>query len=140
MSSLNHQPAKQLFEHDTVSSADLPPSQLPVSLPMYPPVADPKFVWGTIDSVSFIRSLDATYTCKVKHWIRNSFMVPQSSTGRAFVSELARLFIGEGSALEFIVLKAIFVVCALVLQKPSHNSKERDHICHLEHRLKLWKD
>ena len=37
-------------------------------------------------------------------------------------------------------MKAIFVVCALVLQKPSRNSKERDHICHLECRLKIWKD
>ena len=103
---------------------------------MYPPVAESKFVWGTTDSVSFIRSLDAAY-CEVRHWIRNSFVVPRSSAGRAFVSELARLFrsVGEGSALESIALKAFFVVCA-----PSHNSKERDHICHLERRLKLWKD
>ena len=57
------------------------------------------------------------------------------------MSKLARLFhsVGEGSALEFIALKAVFVVCALVVQKPSCNSKERDHICHLEHHLKLWK-
>ena len=69
-------------------------------------------------------------------------MVPWSSAGRAFVGELARLFrfVGEGSALESIALKAVFVVCALVLQKPSCNSKERDHICHLERWLKLWKD
>ena len=69
-------------------------------------------------------------------------MVPRSSAGRAFVSELATLFhsVGEGTALESIALKAIFVVCALVLQKPSRNSKERDHICHLECQLKLWKD
>ena len=69
-------------------------------------------------------------------------MVPRSSAGRAFVGELARLFrsVGEGSALESIALKAVFVVCALVLQKPSRNSKERDHICHLERWLKLWKD
>ena len=29
---------------------------------------------------------------------------------------------------------------ALVLQKPSHNYKERDYICHLEYWLKLYKD
>ena len=68
-------------------------------------------------------------------------MVPQSSAGSTFVSELARLFrsVGEGSALESIALKAVFVVCDLVLQKPSCNSKERDHIRHLERQLKLWK-
>ena len=97
---LNDQPAQHFFECDTVPSADLPPSQLLDSLPMYPPVAESKFVWGTTDSVSFIRSLDAAY-CEVRHWIRNSFMVPRSSADRAFVSELARLFrsVGEGSAL-----------------------------------------
>ena len=42
--------------------------------------------------------------------------------------------------MESIALKAIFVVCALILQKPSCNSKERDHICHSEYCLKLWKD
>ena len=85
---------------------------------MFQPVAEPKFVWGTIDSVSCIQSLDVTY-CEVTHCIRNSFIVPQSSAGRAFVSKLARLFysVSEGSVLESIALKAIFVVCAFVLQK-----------------------
>ena len=97
-SSLNDQPAQQFFDHDTVPLADLPPSQLLDSLPLYPPVAEPKFVWGTTDSVSFIHSLDGAY-CVVRHWIRNSFMVPRSSAGRAFVSKLARLFrsVVEGS-------------------------------------------
>ena len=139
-SSLHDQPAQQFCDYDTVPSAELPPFQLLVSLPMYQPVAEPKFVWGTIDLGTFIHSLGAAY-CEVRHWIRNNFMVPQSSVGRAFVSKLARLFhsVGEGSALESIALKAVFVVCALVLQKPSCNSKERDHICHLECQLKLWK-
>ena len=81
---------------------------------MYPPVADSKFVWGTTDSVSFIHSLDAAY-CEVRHWIRNSFMMPQSSARRAFVSKLARLFrsVGEGSALESIVLKAVLLFVPL---------------------------
>ena len=76
------------------------------SLPMFPPVAELKFVWGTMDSVSFIHALDGV-CCEVRHWIQNSFMVPWSSAGRAFVSELARLFysVGEGSALESIILK-----------------------------------
>ena len=42
--------------------------------------------------------------------------------------------------MESIALKAIFVVCILVLQKPSGNSKEKDHIRHLERRLTLWRD
>ena len=49
-SSLNDQPAQQFIDYDTVPLVDLLPSQL---LPMYPPVAERKFVWGTTDSVSF---------------------------------------------------------------------------------------
>ena len=60
-SSLNDQPTQQFFDYDTV-----PPSQLLDSLPMYPPVAEPNFVWRTIASVSFIHSLDAVY-CEVRH-------------------------------------------------------------------------
>ena len=111
-------------------------------LPTFQAVAEPTFVWGTMDSVNFIHSLDATY-CDVIHWIKNYFVVPRCSAGRDFVSELAscRLFrlVGEGSALESIALKAVIVVCALLLQKPARNSKERYRIRHLEHRLTLWK-
>ena len=52
----------------------------------------------------------------------------------------AGIFLGEGSALELIALKAVFALCILVLQKPLRNSKGRDHIRHLEHPLKLWRD
>ena len=86
-------------------------------------------------------SLDAIYH-EITLWVKNSFKVPRGSAGKAFVSELTKLFcsVGEGSALESIALKAVSVVCILVLQKPSRNSKERDHIRHLESCLKLWKD
>ena len=64
-----------------------------------------------IGSVSFIQSLDTAY-CKVMHLIQNSFIMPWSSTGRAFVSKLAGMLrsIGEGLALESIALKTIIVV------------------------------
>jgi len=46
----------------------------------------------------------------VVHWQRNVFEVPRCSAGKAFVSELARLFcaVGQGSALESVALKAVF--------------------------------
>ena len=55
--------------------------------------------------------------------------------------ELARLFrvAGEGSSSDSIALKAAFTLCSLVLQKPSKNSKRKDHILCLEKRLKLWR-
>ena len=56
---------------------------------MFQPVTEMKFVWGTIDSVDFIYSLDVAY-CEVMHWIQNSFLMPWSSAGSTFVSKLAR--------------------------------------------------
>ena len=160
-SSSNNQSPSQFSKSDTQPSTDLVPSQSldPVDLPSsvqpplldhttsdfhlstFQPVTEPTFVWGTMDSANFIHSLDAAYS-DVTHWIKNCFVVPRCSAGRAFVSELARLFcsVGEGSALESITLKAVIVICALLLQKPTRNYKERDHIRHLERCLTLWKE
>ena len=44
----------------------------------------------------------------------------------------------EGSALECVAMKAAMTMPALLLQKPSSRSKEREHAFHLERRLKLW--
>ena len=85
-------------------------------------------------------SLDAAYQ-EIVHWKKNSFDVPHGSVGKHFVAELAWLFraaVGEGSSLESIALKAVFVVCVLLLQKPSCASKPKDHSIHLERRLSLW--
>ena len=41
------------------------------------------------------------------------------------------------SPLENIALKTIHVMSALLLQKPSKNSKAKDHVVALERRLKL---
>ena len=66
-------------------------------LPAFQPISEPGFVWGTTDSASFAHSLDAAYH-EITHWVRNSFKVPRSSAGKAFVNELTKLFrsVGEG--------------------------------------------
>jgi len=87
-----------------------------ISLPDFQPVAHPNFVgkprWFAV--LFCLRQ-------EVIHWKKNSFSVLRGSAGKAFVCELARLFrtIGEGSALESVVLKAIVVASVLLLQKPN---------------------
>ncbi|XP_065902627.1 uncharacterized protein [Dysidea avara] len=112
-----------------------------VDLPDFQPVVQPNFQWGDLDGSCFISELDKVYL-EVIHWKKNSFAVPRGSAGKAFVLELARLFraVGEGSSLESVALKAIVVVCILLLQKPSRTSKDKDHTLLLEQRLKQWKD
>ncbi len=72
----------------------------------------------------------------------NYFEVPYGNVGKSFVSELARLFkaFAIGSALESIALKAATVMPILLLQKPSRNSKTKDHMACLERRLRTWKE
>ena len=98
-----------------------------MKLPEFQPVAPSHFHWGPVDSSAFCQSLDSAYQ-EVVHWKKNNFEVPRGSVGKQFVSELALLFraVGEGSALESIALKAVFLACGLLLQKPSWTSTPRN--------------
>jgi len=98
-------------------------------------------VWGTRDASSFTDDLNSAYQ-EISHWKKNCFAVPHGASGKAFVCELAHLFlaVGEGSTLELIALKAVFVASALLLQKPSRTSKNSDHVRLLDQHIKLWKD
>ena len=48
------------------------------------------------------------------HWKKNCFAVSHGSSGKVFIHELFHLFlaVGEGSAIESITLKAVFVASA----------------------------
>ena len=111
------------------------------ALPDFSPASDASFTWGSMDSQSFCHTLEATYQ-EVVHWRSNCFKVLYNNAGKIFVLELARLFqaAGKGYSLESIALKAAFTLCSLVLQKPAHNSKNKDHISCLERRIDKWKD
>ena len=104
-------------------------------------MAEPIFVWGSVDTDSFIKSLRSAYA-KAVHWRRNCFKVPSGNIGNSFVSELARLYnaFATGSALESVAMEAAMTMPILLLQKPHRTSKMKDHIACLERRLESWKD
>ena len=54
---------------------------MPTSLPS---LAAPVFVWGSLDTTSFLHAVEAAYA-EVVHWRKNSFPVPFGSPGRKFV-------------------------------------------------------
>ena len=89
--------------------------------------------------------MDDAYTLdpysEVVHWQKNTFNVPFGKAGKGFVLELSRLLraYADGSALESIALKASTVLSVLLLQKPLHRSKQKDHLACLERRLLSWK-
>ncbi len=110
-------------------------------LPAFTPAVAPSFTWGEVDADTFMSSLCSAYS-EVVSWRKNCFKVPQGNCGIKFVSELARLFeaFASRSALEPIALRAAIVLPLLLLQKPSRNSKPKDHQDCLKRRLDLWKD
>jgi len=100
---------------------------------------EPSFVWGEVDGDSFFHSVTCCYD-EVIHWRKILFRIPSGKSGRAFVSELCRLFraYATGSALECVAMKAIMIMPILLLQRPHHRSRNDDNIAHLSRRLNLW--
>ena len=67
-------------------------------------------------------------------------MMPSGAAVKKYIEEitsLLKLWI-QDSPLKSIALKAIHGMPALLLQKPTENSKSKDHLLSLERRLKLW--
>ena len=79
---------------------------------------------GEVGPEEFSQTVCAAYSEAVQ-WRRNIFSVPSGRSGKAFMSELARLFraYADGSALESIALTAVMLMPLLLLQRPHQNSK-----------------
>ena len=119
-------------------------------VPNYPPF-EPKEVnervrsrmkWGVLSGYNNIEEkLNSAYNEVVK-WNKNFFKIPLGSCGKKLVEEackLVSLYNGKGEW-EHLAIKALIVLLPLVLQKPSKNSKTRDHKAHLQRRMVMWKD
>jgi len=109
-------------------------------LPSFTLACAPDFKWGDVPGDTFLHSVTCCYD-EVVHWKKFLFKIPSAKCGRAFVAEQARLFhaYGTSSALESVALKAAMIMPVLLLQRPHIKSKNKDHICHLNRRLALWK-
>ena len=70
-------------------------------------------------------------------WKCNLFEVPRGKAGTLFVRELSHLIdaYSDATAMEGIALKGAIVLPALVLQKPSPKSKNKDRSLRLEEKL-----
>ena len=107
----------------------------------WPPLtpAEPYFTWGDFEGPAFCSKVKEVYN-EVIHWRRNLFQIPSGSAGKSFVAELARLYqtYADGFCLKSVALAACSIAPILLLQKPSHTSKSKDHTIHLQRRLGLW--
>ena len=94
-------------------------------------------VHGTV----FKKDLKDAYE-KIAHCKRNLFIMPSGAAGEKYIEEITRLLKLwiQDLPLKSIAFKAIHVMPALLLQKPSKNSKSKDKLVSLERRLKLWEE
>ena len=99
-----------------------------------------KFWWGEMRGSTIEKDLVHIYE-KVVFWRRNLFMMPNGSSGKAYIRETTRLLNSwsENSPLKDCAMRAIHVMPALLLQKPSKRSKSKEHVEALERRLESWK-
>ena len=135
------QPASELVQNQLNSTPAILTSAINVDLPPFVPISTPNFCWRDVDGETFTRSINRCYEMIV-HWRGNLFKVPSGRTGKAFVQELVRMFraYADASSLESVAIKVMMVMLALLLQKPYPRSKAKDHILHLERRLRLWSE
>ena len=67
---------------------------------------------------------------------------PKRSSGESFINEMTRMINVwvHDTPIKNIALKALHVMPALLLQKPSKDSKSKDHLKSLEKRFEILKE
>ena len=95
--------------------------------------------WARYDSYTFEENLSLVYK-KIVYWKKNLFLLPFGRARKQFIEETTKLINKwlHDSPLKDIAFKAIMIMPSLLLQKPSKNSKSRDHLKALERRMDLW--
>ena len=104
------------------------------------PVNEP-FYWNEKPGTTFINELNNAYE-KIVYWRKNLFLLPIGAAGKRFINKMTRMINAwvYDTPIKNIALKALHVMPALLLQKPSKNSKSKDHLKSLERRFEIWKE
>ena len=102
-------------------------------------VTDTVFKWGDIDGKTFTERVELIYE-KVVYWKKNLFLLRTGKSGKLYIDENVKLLNSwvEGTTLHNIAFKAIMIMPNLLLQKPSKNSKAKDHLTALERTMQRW--
>ena len=97
------------------------------------------FTWGKYPSHVFEANVSTVYE-QIVYWKKNLFLLPSGKAGKQYIDETTKLMNEwvQESPLKDIAFKAIMIMPNLLLQKPSKNSKAKDHLKALERRLESW--
>ena len=104
------------------------------------PVNEP-FYWNEKPVTTFINELNNANK-KILYWRKNLFLLPKGAAGKSFINEMTRMINAwvHDTPIKNIALKALHIMPALLLQKPSKDSKSKDHLKSLEKRFEIWKE
>ena len=93
------------------------------------------------DVLTFSEDIGRCYE-EIVHWRRNIFEVPSGAIGRRFVKLLTSWLEHFNAATKFqpIAMKTFLILPALLLQKPSKQSKPAEHKRLLEERMDLFEE
>ena len=96
--------------------------------------------WGDLKGEELQKVVDSAFL-EVARWKRNIFMLPTGKVGEDFIEEVTTLFkhFNDSSPFESISFTLISIIMPLLLQKPTKNSKSKEHVRYLEKRLYLWR-
>ena len=100
------------------------------------PINIPKnhYKWGDYDGHVFEKNLNVIYDIIV-HWKKNLFMLPTGRAGKDYIDEITQLL---NVWIQDARIQAIMVMSSLILQKPSRNSKAKDHSEAIRRKMILW--
>ena len=96
---------------------------------------------NNLKGLEFVQQINDAYNTIIK-WRLNMMKLPTGKAAKEFVSELTTWLEHFNKNTEFapIALKVYHTLPSLLLQKPSKNSKAKEHLKKLEERLALWKN
>ena len=95
--------------------------------------------YNTLDGNELVEIINKVYD-DVITWRKNLFLVPTGKLGKDFIILMTYWLeqFNNNSDFKCIALKTFMILPSLFIQKPSKNSKVKDHIQKLQDRFELW--
>ena len=98
-------------------------------------------VWANWKYNALKEKVDSIYE-EIVTMRRNMFKVPSGKAGKDLVNEMAFWIkqFNQQTKLNGVALKTLMILPTLLLQKPSRNSKAKQHLASLQRRMESWKN
>ena len=132
-------PPPQTQHQDSITNLQTPMGTRVADLPGFKPAnLLPSKAMNGITGAAFVQQINNAYNIIIK-WRANIMRLPTGKAGKEYITELAKWLEEFNKDTEFapIALKVYHTLPSLLLQKPSKNSKSKEHLRKLEERLAL---